>query len=521
MIEESIWTERMHGHVVRRDDYRTPYDVDYSRVAHSQFYRRLAGKSQILSVTGDGDYHRNRLTHTIEVGQIALGLIQFLTATEKREEVRALIPSRALMETISAVHDIGHPPYGHGGEVALNYCMLDHGGFEGNGQTLRILTRLLEGSSTRAGGNLTRNTLLGALKYPVPYSQVARAVPDDARATHAQLEKVRTIIDTISAIKGLDAVAPSSEHVEIAARIVDDGSVDSVDRIARLLTDAMHGAPRPTSLKGQPISPLTGERLLVHTIHEPPKCYLDTERDIVDWLLSPFSSSDRTAIVANRAKSLPGSLMDTADDLAYGPGDLEDAVTLGLISREMISDGEKGIPSSYWDGFLDMMCANYPHDYQDSGKTRYEVFLDQLFGCGTKEQSGRLIHYMIANSHIREREGYEEAAFRFTVDIRPEAKRLLSAIKKIVMDRVIRAPEVQQLRFKGQQMIVKLFDYYAHDPRHLLPTEVYAKYAAQDDETARMRTICDFVATMTDPGMTRAYKRLFDPSAGSVFDNLM
>jgi dGTPase len=518
MTDESIWTERMHGHVVRRDDYRTPYDVDYSRVAHSQFYRRLAGKSQILSVTGDGDYHRNRLTHTIEVGQIALGLIQFLSATEKRDEVKALIPSRALMETISAVHDIGHPPYGHGGEVALNYCMLDHGGFEGNGQTLRILTRLLEGSSTRAGGNLTRNTLLGALKYPVPYSQVARHVPDEGRATHAQLEKVRTIMDTIAAVKGLDAIAPCTEHVEIVSRLMDDESADSIDRIRNLLDEAMHGAPRPTSLKGQPISPLTGARLLVHTMHEPPKCYLDTEEDVVQWLLSPFSASDRRTIVANRAKSLPGSLMDTADDFAYGPGDLEDSVTLGFIRREHLSDD---IPPAYWDEFLDMMCANYPHDYRHHGGSRYEAFLDELFGRGTKEQSGRLIHYMIANSYIREREGYEEPSFRFTVDIRPEAKRLLSAIKKIVMDRVIRSPEVQQLRFKGQQMIVKLFDYYAHDPRHLLPKEIYAAYAAQDDETARMRVICDFVATMTDPGMTRAYNRLFDPSAGSVFDSLM
>lgn len=193
-------------------------------------------------------------------------------------------------------------------------------------------------------------------------------------------------------------------------------------------------------------------------------------------------------------------------------------MTLGLIKRDQLS---QDIPPALWDEFLDMMCGNYPHDYRHHGGSRYEAFLDELFGRGTKEQSGRLIHYMIANSYIREREGYEEASFRFTVDIRPEAKRLLSAIKKIVMDRVIRAPEVQQLRFKGQQMIVKLFDYYAHDPRHLLPKEVHAAYAAQDDETARMRVICDFVATMTDPGMTRAYKRLFDPAAGSVFDSLM
>jgi dGTPase len=445
MLDEATWTERLHAHTVRSADYRTPYDVDYSRVAHSQFYRKLASKSQILGIQ-DGDYHRNRLTHTIEVGQIALGLIQYLRATEIREPVRALLPSRALMETISAVHDIGHPPYGHGGEVALNYCMREHGGFEGNGQTLRILSRLLEGSSTRPGGNLTRNTLLGALKYPVPYSMVAKE-------------------------------------------------------------DVMKDCQ----------SPITGEKLLVHKYHEPPKCYLDTEADVVQWLMSPFSTADQERIVTEKAKTLPASLMDLADDCAYGPGDAEDAITLGLITRQQFIED---VAPSLWGEFLDVMSANYPHEYQDLGRSRYDAFLDSLFGGGTKEQCGRLIHYMISNSYIRERQGYEEPMYRYTADIRPTAKMLLDAIKKTVMNRVIRSPEVQQLRFKGQQMIVKLFAYYQHDPRHLLPTHVHREYAMAEDEGQRMRVICDFVASMTDTGMIKAYQRLFSPAVGSVFDDI-
>src|SRR3546814_6969219 len=72
------------------------------------------------------------------------------------------------------IHDLGHPPFGHGGEVALNFAMRDHGGFEGNGQTLRILSKL-ELFSEGFGSNLTRRTLLGTLKYPVTYSKLARS----------------------------------------------------------------------------------------------------------------------------------------------------------------------------------------------------------------------------------------------------------------------------------------------------------------------------------------------------------
>lgn len=448
MNDKNIWTERMHQHQSRSADFRTAYDVDYSRVAHSEYYRRLAYKSQILSVGGDdGDYHRNRLTHTIEVGQIALGLIQYLQATLENQEIIDLLPSRPLMETIAAVHDIGHPPYGHGGEVALNYCMREHGGFEGNGQTLRILARLLEGSSTRPGGNLTRNTLLGALKYPVPYSMV-------------------------------------TDH----DRVMQDSK-----------------------------SPITGENLLVHKWHEPPKCYLDTETDIVQWLMSPFSTEDQKNIVKNNAKTLAASLMDCADDCAYGPGDLEDAITLKLVTRDQMMED---INSSHWSEYLEVMSANYPHGYRHHSGRHYEAFLDNLFGDGTKEECGRIIHYMITNCHIKTRGEYEEPMYRYTADIRPQARTLLNEIKKTVMKRVIRCPEVQQLRFKGQQMIVKLFAYYQHDPRHLLPAQVQAKHAQAETESDKMRVICDFVATMTDTGMVRAYRRMFSAGVGSVFDEI-
>src|SRR3546814_19986976 len=93
---------------------------------------------------------------------------------ESDPDVLNVLPDTKLIETICMIHDLGHPPFGHGGEVALNFAMRDHGGFEGNGQTLRILSKL-ELFSEGFGSNLTRRTLLGTLKYPVPYSKIGRA----------------------------------------------------------------------------------------------------------------------------------------------------------------------------------------------------------------------------------------------------------------------------------------------------------------------------------------------------------
>ncbi|MCU7226170.1 dNTP triphosphohydrolase, partial [Acinetobacter bohemicus] len=93
---------------------------------------------------GESDFYRTRLTHSMEVAQIGTGILRSLKAKYKNQdqEIYDVLPDEALMNAICLAHDIGHPPFGHGGEVALNIRMREHGGFEGNGQTLRILTQL-------------------------------------------------------------------------------------------------------------------------------------------------------------------------------------------------------------------------------------------------------------------------------------------------------------------------------------------------------------------------------------------
>jgi dGTPase len=135
--------------------YRTPFQRDRDRIVHSASFRRLKHKTQVF-VNTEGDHYRTRITHSMEVAQIARSIARYLNLNED------------LAETLSLSHDLGHTPFGHAGEDALNECMQNYGGFDHNLQTLRIVM-FLENKYLKFNGlNLSIETLEGLLKHNGP-----------------------------------------------------------------------------------------------------------------------------------------------------------------------------------------------------------------------------------------------------------------------------------------------------------------------------------------------------------------
>jgi dGTPase len=432
-VGASALTARRQPSPRRGGEVRSAYERDRARLIHSAAFRRLQAKTQVLGI-GDGDFHRTRLTHSMEAAQIGAGVRKVLLA--RHPERASLLPERDLVEGLGLAHDLGHPPFGHEGERAVNYAVLRASGlafgFEANGQTLRLVARL-ESHTPGAGLNLTRRTLLGLLKYPVPFS---RAAPSRW---------------------------PPIE-------------------------------PRPLNL----------------TPWSPPKCYHDEEADIVAWLIEPFDADSRAYLEAleppaspdapgrARHKGLDASILDLADDIAYGTHDLEDGVALGLIRREDVADLEEAARTP-WGRRWGLGRA-----------------LADLFAPATRKSAvGALVHALVTASRLVTVEGAVDPLLGVNAVLVPEAERLLGLLKAVVTRRMIEIPPVRTMRFRAQQMLIALFEALASDPEHLLPGD-FARRCQEGEAAARV--VADYVSGMTDAFATRAYERLYLPETSTVFE---
>jgi len=159
--------------------YRTAFQRDRDRIIHTTAFRRLQYKTQVFVVT-EGDYYRTRMTHTLEVAQIA------------RTFARALGANEDLAEAICLAHDLGHTPFGHSGEHKMNELMKDYGGFNHQVQSLRIVEELEERFDDYRGLNLTYEVREGIAKHETEYDVVNPAMynPQEAATLEAQLASI-------------------------------------------------------------------------------------------------------------------------------------------------------------------------------------------------------------------------------------------------------------------------------------------------------------------------------------------
>ena len=440
----TMWTQRREPYHQQRsnEDHRSGFERDLTRVIHSPAFRKLQRKTQILG-TDEGDFHRTRLTHSLEVASIAKSMVRNL---KSRSTYTTHLPDDDLISAISLLHDIGHPPFGHGGEVALNYTMRNHGGFEGNGQTLRLITKN-ETCYGQCGLNLTRRSLLGILKYPVRYSLLNHAIEQNSNSNGRSLK----------------------------------------------VNDWL-----------------------------PPKCYLDSEQDIITWLLSPLTSEDSTLFQSytehqnkhNRSifKSLDCSIMNIADDIAYGVHDLEDAIHLKLIAFDHINT----------DTFRQL--------YQDANINNqlpsYELWLNNLFSHDKEVQKsmfGALVNYFIISTSVvipEENQPFSEPLLAFNAVLPIQAKNLLNHLKKVIYQYVIDSPEARTIEYGGQTVVLRLFKAISSNPSSLLDLANRDKYQQATTENETMRVVCDYIANMSDEYAYRMHERLFGFNTRTVFERL-
>ena len=436
------------------DPYRKPWERDYGRVVHSAAFRRLQAKTQILGVD-EGDFHRTRLTHTLEVSQIGEAITKRLRRQlDKGSPEWRWLPPAKLMRTICLAHDLGHPPFGHGGEVALNRCMLANGGFEGNGQTLRIITKL-DNSTENYGMDLTRRALLGTIKYPAPYNDVVNK-----------------------------SCYPGKQQ---------DFSGDSV---------------------------------FVANDFKPPKCYLNEEQETVNWVTKGFDEKERSIFSKahsrplkdgkqrhkkTRHKSLDASIMDVADDIAYGVHDLEDGIALKLVDKRDFED---------WFAECKRKDKLEPLLEDECLVPEFDSLANKLFSRDTHERKqtiGHIVGSFIAGVEIKEEPVLKHPLFRYRAELDFGKRNALDALTEIVANRIVKSPLVQQLEFKGQKIVTELFHAFHTDPNRLLEESARKRI---DDGDQKQRVICDYIAGMTDDYAIRRYRQLFVPRAGSVFDRL-
>src|ERR1700738_2605781 len=237
--------ERSRGRLVAEPPGKTrsPFRRDCDRVIHSTAFRRLKYKTQAF-VFHEGDHYRTRLTHSLEVAQIARALARQLGLDED------------LTEALALAHDLGHPPFGHAGERALDACLQAHGGFDHNAQTLRVVTALEHCYPAFDGLNLTWESLEGIVKHNGPLTE-----RNGAPAEHYRSRGVPAGICEYNGHYDLELWSFASLEAQVAA-IADDIAYDAHD-----IDDGLRaGLFRLDDLK---VMPLTAEMIAEIDRHYP------------------------------------------------------------------------------------------------------------------------------------------------------------------------------------------------------------------------------------------------------------
>ena len=458
------------------EPYRTPWRRDYARLIHCPSFRRLQGKTQVFP-GHEFDFYRNRLTHSLEVAQIAKSIAIRLNATapEFRRKGSAIQPE--IVEFAGLAHDLGHPPFGHNGEQALDERMRNHGGFEGNAQTLRIVARLekkatlhlvngeisaFDGATDlRCGLNLTYRSLASLIKYD-------RMIPE----RDADREKPGTVMKGYFAEEA-DLVAKikrkvlSSENPPVKFKTVECSIMDIADDIAYSTYDL------EDNFKAGFLTPMS-----LFALDD--SVYSDVAETIVERVRKQYPEREDSAV------EIDGGLVQRIlfyvfEEILFGVGDELMSV---IRSRRIEWQGKKMLVAAEVQGLSRKLAVDGYH------RTKFTSELVQLFISGIE---------VISN------EKYPQLT-----NVRLEFNTFLvvEVLKNITYHAIIKSSGLQVVEYRGKDIVKAIFDALdGENGIHLLPDDfrLICKGAA---EIVKMRTICDFIAGMTDRYALEFYSRL-------------
>lgn len=433
--------------------WRTETARDYGRIIHSACFRRLQGKTQLFP-GHESDFFRNRLTHSLEVSQIAQAIADKLNHEYPELHDDPIVSQ--LCAVAGLVHDMGHPPFGHNGERALDQKMLEYGGFEGNAQTLRILSKIekkvlaeaADGNDGRVGLNLTYRTLAGSLKYDNPIPLVRLHDETSNKPTKGYYE---TEADLVRSIKSAVLGGASPERTKF--KTIECSIMDIADDIAY------------------------------------------STYDLEDCLKAGFLNP--AGILSSTPDLLERVALEVAKNLERPFAAVEVAQTFANIFSELIAD------ASVKRGIVDLISGyRASRNIAESGYMRTAL-------------SSELVNEFIGSVKLHYHSGYPMLS---KVELMEPARTKVEVLKTYTFEATIYSARVKLAEYRGFDVVSKIFEALAGKKGDvLMPDDVREIYNGASDNTARHRVICDFVAGMTDRYALEFYARLHSDSAQSMF----
>lgn len=463
----------------KQKEYRSEFRRDYGRIVHSPGFRRLQGKTQLFP-SFESDFFRNRLTHSIEVAQIAKAIATKINYEYFKDDRENRI-DLDLIEVAALAHDMGHPPFGHQGEEALNECMSEYGGFEGNAQTLRLLAKIekkrmgghlecggFEGSEDkRFGLNLTYRALASVLKYD---EVIPDRIPEKDGKFPIKKGYYKTETELVGKIKS--AISGKMDHKDF--RTIECWIMDIADDIAYSTFDL------EDAFKAGFINPIDIINL-DHGFHE----------DVSERVNKENSRKGIDTTVD------PDMIIDIVSDL------FKDSL-FKLDIFEGLEEMEKKFFETKEFKYLSVQYADrYSYFITKDGYARAH-FISQLVDAA-----------LSAVSFIKD----EQIPALSKVELKPDAQIRIEILKQIAFQTQILSPKLKIAEYRGKEIIKKIFDALVSSPG-LLPGDIaqmYCQCGKGDEDLHRYRIICDYIACMTDKYAIELYGRLTSETPETIF----